>query len=272
MAIKNPILTGDEMAVNISGQYAAVRNDGTDIIYVSANPNIVPGADGIMSIPAGASAVISLISNIVYLFGSGKATVVGTDSASNPFKTSTTSSGSAVDEQARTAISTHSGNAMIHVTTEEKASWSGKAELSDIPSMLPADGGTADMLNLPYYSGIDILAFASECTMGKTTGLRVRNSSSCPTNYGYEADNNDFFYQVFRLHDSAGWITITGYDIRSNDVFVNTLSDGAWIGWRKINDHGNADTLESHPASDFVLKSDYDVLNDRVTSLENVNR
>lgn len=127
-------------------------------------------------------------------------------------------------------------------------------------------------LNLPYYIGIDILAFASECTMGKTTGLRVRNSSSCPTNYGYEADNNDFFYQVFRLNDSTGWITITGYDIRSNDVFVNTLSNGAWIGWRKINDHGNADTLESHPTSDFVLKSDYDVLNDRVTSLENVNR
>ena len=48
------------------------------------------------------------------------------------------------DELARAAINAHSGNAEIHVTAEEKASWNGKAELSDIPTTLPANGGNAD--------------------------------------------------------------------------------------------------------------------------------
>lgn len=36
MAIKNPILIGAETAVATSGQYVAVCNDGTVVIYASA--------------------------------------------------------------------------------------------------------------------------------------------------------------------------------------------------------------------------------------------
>lgn len=44
----------------------------------------------------------------------------------------------------------HAGNAEIHVTAEEKTSWNNKAELSDIPSSLPAAGGNAATLgNIP---------------------------------------------------------------------------------------------------------------------------
>ena len=44
----------------------------------------------------------------------------------------------------KTELTTHTSNTDIHVTTKEKASWNGKAELTDIPSSLPANGGNAD--------------------------------------------------------------------------------------------------------------------------------
>lgn len=119
--IKNPALTGTETAVQISGQNAAVRNDGAEVIYVSAKPNITPGADGVVSIPVGQSVVLSDIHGAVYMLGTGGATVIGKDDNTNPFKMSTASGGSAVDEVARTAISTHAGNLGIHITDTDRA-------------------------------------------------------------------------------------------------------------------------------------------------------
>ena len=45
-------------------------------------------------------------------------------------------------------------------------------------------------------------------------------------------------------------------------------NDGRYTDWQKLCDGGNAATLETHPASDFVLKSDYDALAARVAALE----
>lgn len=120
--IKNPTLTGTETAVPISGQNAAIRNDGTDIIYVSAAPGISAGADGVVSVPAGQSVVLSDIHGAVYLLGTGGATVIGKDDNTNPFKPSA-QGGSGADEVARTDISKHSSNSEIHVTAAEKAAW-----------------------------------------------------------------------------------------------------------------------------------------------------
>ena len=40
----------------------------------------------------------------------------------------------------------HAQNADIHVTADEKAEWNGKADKSEIPTTLPANGGNADTL------------------------------------------------------------------------------------------------------------------------------
>ena len=44
-------------------------------------------------------------------------------------------------------LSEHTGNEDIHVTADEKARWNNKAELSDIPTSLPANGGNADTVD-----------------------------------------------------------------------------------------------------------------------------
>ena len=145
MTSKTIALTGAEIRVDYSGGTNVwLRNDGADVIYASTMPGITAGADGVISIPAGQAAAVYGAAGTVYLLGTGSVQLVGSDYTASPFKTSAQSGGSGADEVARAAISAHAGNAEVHVTTAEKASWNGKAELSDIPDKLPADGGNAD--------------------------------------------------------------------------------------------------------------------------------
>lgn len=160
--IKTIILSGGEISVALDGAHAHIRNDGTDVIYAAKTAGITPGADGVASIPAGQADTIRGISGIVYLLGTGSAHIQSDYYVANPFKTSTVSGGSAVDEVARAAISNHSGNSEIHVTAAERAAWNGKAELSDIPSTLPANGGNADTAK--QVKCVDIIGTADTCT------------------------------------------------------------------------------------------------------------
>ena len=58
-----------------------------------------------------------------------------------------TSAGGGTDEDTKNILTQHIDNADIHVTAEEKTRWDNKAELSDIPSSIPFDGGNADTVN-----------------------------------------------------------------------------------------------------------------------------
>lgn len=139
-------LTGTEKAApKIDGANAFIRNDGVNVIYAAKKSGIIPGADGVISIPAGTSAAIYGINGGFYLLGTGSAMVVSSDYTESPFKSSA-QSGSGADETARAAINSHIANTEMHITSAEKAAWNAKAELSDIPTSLPANGGNADTL------------------------------------------------------------------------------------------------------------------------------
>ena len=108
----------------------------------------------------------------------------------------------------------------------------------------------ADTANMSYRQylrifsdGKDILAYAisDECNYGEI--VRVKDSPSCPIDFGYSASDNDFFYQIFKLDNS--WITVKAFDIRSNAEFVNSYCGGVWIGWARCNDGGNAATANT---------------------------
>ncbi len=133
MSVKSIILSGQETAVTgLAGTNAAIRNDGADTIYAAKKPGITPGADGVLSIPAGGSAVLLGITGNLYLSGTGYAMLITSDYRENPFKSSA-QGGSGADETARAAINTHAGNAELHVTAAERSAWNAKADLSDIP-------------------------------------------------------------------------------------------------------------------------------------------
>lgn len=97
MSVKTITLTGTEVMVGgLRGSNAHIRNDGTQVIYASAASGIVPGADRVLAIPAGASAALYGISGRLFLAGSGSAAVISSDYVESPFKFSVTS-GSVTD-------------------------------------------------------------------------------------------------------------------------------------------------------------------------------
>ena len=126
MTSKTIALSGAEIRADYSGGTNAwLRNDGTATVYASTAPAVTPGADGVVSIPAGQAAAIYGACGGVYLLGTGSVQLVGSDYTACPFKTSAQGGGSGADSVARAAIEAHAGNADIHVTAAEKSAWDG---------------------------------------------------------------------------------------------------------------------------------------------------
>ena len=90
---KTILLTGAEQEVKLSGQNCDIRNDSADTVYISRNPNIVPDADGVVSVPVGQAAKYYSIRGSVYLLGTGKVQLCGNDYGYLVFKCAATSSG-----------------------------------------------------------------------------------------------------------------------------------------------------------------------------------
>ena len=135
MTSKTIALSGAEIRADYSGGTNAwLRNDGTAVVYASAEAGISAGADGVVSIPAGQAAAIYGACGSVYLLGIGSVMLIGSDYTACPFKTSAQSGGSGADSVARAAIEAHAADTDIHVTADEKAYWntlSGKNELDN---------------------------------------------------------------------------------------------------------------------------------------------
>ena len=126
MTSKTIALSGAEIRADYSGGTNAwLRNDGTAVVYASAEAGISAGADGVVSIPAGQAAAIYGACGSVYLLGAGSVMLIGSDYTACPFKTTSAQGGSGADDVARAAIEAHAGNADIHVTAAEKSAWDG---------------------------------------------------------------------------------------------------------------------------------------------------
>lgn len=122
MNIKTINLTGAEVAVKVGGGNSEIKNNGTETIYASATSGIVAGADGVVSIPAGASVTVTDTRGTVYILGTGSVEVVGKDFVAPVFKTAASSGGGTTEDTiARNAISTHSADTDIHHSSADIA-------------------------------------------------------------------------------------------------------------------------------------------------------
>lgn len=273
MATKTITLTGAEVAVTgLDGAHAHIRNDSTDTIYAAKTAGITAGADGVASIPAGQADTLRGISGAVYLLGTGSALIQSDDYVESPFKASTASGGSVVDDVARAAVSTHAGNADIHVTAAEKTSWNGKAELSDIPTELPANGGNADTLEGKNSTDF-VQNYKSYISEGSIKDFLLTANSGyafvSPDVTDMPIDNHSWwFLRIERPEGSHIVAYAAGIGNSSEYRIIYNATSGNWSSWFNIADFGNAATLGTRPASDFVLKTDYDALAARVAALE----
>lgn len=209
--IKTVSLTADtETKVEISGGYnVGVINRTTGMLYASRKSGIVAGADDVAAIPAGDSYVIRAADDTVYLLATAAGDVqlesIGAKEVFKAAATRTSSGGGeggAVDKVAREAIESHANNEEIHVTPKERVAWNGKAEMSDIPKALPANGGNADTVN-GYHAwelqavGSDGVPFGHTITANhQADDGRFKFTVNDPTlktsvDYAYNADTVD---------------------------------------------------------------------------------
>ena len=193
MTSKTIVLTGEEIRADYSGGTNAwLRNDGTATVYASTAPAVTPGADGVVSIPAGQAAAIYGACGAVYLLGTGSVMLVGSDYTACPFKTSA-QGGSGADDVARAAIEAHAADADIHVTADEKAYWntlSGKNEL-DNPDFRVNQRGQNE-----YSTGYTVDRWyisTDKCKAApETNGIRLTATATLTSNTHAFWQNNEF--------------------------------------------------------------------------------
>ena len=194
MTSKTIVLTGEEIRADYSGGTNAwLRNDGTATVYASTAPAVTPGADGVVSIPAGQAAAIYGACGAVYLLGTGSVMLVGSDYTACPFKTSAQSGGSGADSVARAAIEAHAGNADIHVTAAEKSAWDG---LSNPNLLINPDFRVNQRGQNEYSTGYTVDRWyisTDKCKAApETNGIRLTATATLTSNTHAFWQNNEF--------------------------------------------------------------------------------
>lgn len=266
MTSKTINLTGAELAVAYAVNnypYVWLRNDSATVIYASSGGNITAGSDGVMSIPAGQSACVYCTSDIVYLLGTGSVMLVASNTPECPFKVSILTGGSSsVDDVARAAIGAHAGNADVHVTAAQKSAWDAKAELSDIPNKLPADGGNAATLG--GKSASEFLQGVGGLTSGSLLEYALTLSASGwlvagPNVTDTPNPGKTFFVEVRNYN---GYLELVACQTGANTMSVNNYNKEVWFGWHNVSDNGNATSVGAYTEAKLAA------LEARVAALE----
>lgn len=172
--------------------------------------------------------------------------------------------------QFKAKLAVHADDSNIHVTAEEKAAWDGKAELTDIPTSLPANGGNADTLDGKHADDFSqIINLGNTSTDTKTAiGIPGKTTTYWCSNWtDYPAEAADGQGMIIAAHYN-GVGTATGVDAlwvrqlyitphMNYKVWQRIIADTTVGEWTNIADGGNADTLDGKHASDFVPYHSY---------------
>lgn len=91
------------------------KNIGTTTVYVSGDPDISAGGDGVAELPSGGSVCIETLGGKVYVLGAGKVQIHNTGDKFCPFKSAPVSSGG--------GVSVEIGNRIDPKRTDTDISW-----------------------------------------------------------------------------------------------------------------------------------------------------
>ena len=132
------------------------------------------------------------------------------------------------------------------------AALNNKAELTDIPDKLPADGGNADTVDGKH--AVDFLPNKAECVNGANyddfavSGFyEVLGNADNPTQNSPTGDetNNNFYLIVQRR--SNQYCSQIAVSVRTDkSVYIRNKSNNIWGSWTKVADGGNAATVNGH--------------------------
>lgn len=132
-----------------------------------------------------------------------------------------------------------------------------KADKTDIPTSLPADGGNADTVGgkyatdfLPAERRLDGVANLDTLI---ETGFYQGNFDKCPPGVPDGQGNVIVLnYNGGKNGESSGWTRQLFISAHFADVWRRNAQNSVWGDWGKINDGGNAATLNNTGYSNFV--------------------
>lgn len=133
------------------------------------------------------------------------------------------------------------------------------SDITDFPTSLPANGGNADTLDgkhandfMQWFGILDDTSFVNDANYKVDYHCNISDG----TLIGLPMAN--WYHIVYYMHSySNGHGMQIAYPLSFDGATFIRRSDGTtWTNWKNVADGGNANTLESHPASDFYLKTD----------------
>lgn len=240
--IQTATLNGSELKVEgLGGQNTAIFNKSDSAIYASAYPNIVPEDDGVIEVPAGVRDGLYGTNGTVYLLGTGKVELRGTDYSVN-FKRPSSSKGGGGEMPIEGALSVYYDRGTYD---ENSGLWENgldKTQHMDGSFTLTSDGfETTDALTFaaPIPKTVYIVfGFVRppqnsilNYVFGEL-GASTKRENGAMIAYGHGSYRNE--YCVF-----GGWLTPVaptgiGYDLkthvlcvaRTDDNLINVFWDG----------------------------------------------
>lgn len=166
--------------------------------------------------------------------------------------------------QFKAKLAVHADDSNIHVTADEKTSWNDKAELTDIPTTLPANGGNADTVDGKHASEFSqIIQFVTPTDTKTAIGILGKTTTYwCNSWTDYPAEANDGQGMIISAHYTGEGTTAGTDNLWCRQLFITPhMHYKVWqriianttVGeWTNIADGGNADTLDGKHASDFA--------------------
>lgn len=216
-------LDGPECSIVFQSHYKyfTVKNESDSEVYISLKRDIVPEADGVMTVNSKESATITNMQpnvNMFFASGSGKIQVFASNSDNfvNPFKSAPAAGGG--------------GTIDAYTKTESDAKY---AQKTDIPSSLPANGGNADTVG-----GVGI------ANLRQITQTVINTLPAVPNGEGdflVNCDTSDTSFPYWYGHLSIRYGSYTGEYVaifrttgNDNKVYYNTYLTNHWSGWQEI--------------------------------------
>lgn len=194
------------------------QNLGTTTVHVSANADIVAGADGVAELAAGGVTCIETTEGKVYVLGEGKVQIHNTGDKFCPFKIAPAQSGGG------------SGTGDGYTKSESDARY---AQKSEIPKALPANGGNADTVG-----GVGIANLRQITQTVLNTLPAVPNGEG---DYLVNCDTSDTSFPYWYGYLSIRYGSYTGEYVaifrttgNDNKVYYNTYLTNHWSGWQEI--------------------------------------
>jgi len=170
--------------------------------------------------------------------------------------------------EAMAGLDNHSNDSTLHISATERENWNskadksyvdaqleGKADKSEIPTSLPANGGNADTLDGKHASNFAIAKkITTQAEVDSILESGIYSVEDVATTFGLI--KSAYYMMMVNCHRTDVnynvEIAVPYIDGRQQGVYYRCCSSGIWGTWTNVADDGNATTVNGHSVNSDV--------------------